>query len=308
MNILIIGITGFLGTELAGKLSSDKKNYKVRGTSRSSSSHSDLNDQIEIKIWDTNSVTDEMISACEWADIVINLAGATIFNRWTEKYKDIIYESRVNTNKKLVDIFQKCASDRRPEKFLTASAVGYYGGNLSDKYLDENSPSGDNFLAKVCEDLEKEAFAAKELGIDVVALRTGIVLANSGGAFPLMKLPFKIFIGGPISPGQQHISWIGLSDWLNAVKFIISSEEITGPVNLVAPNPVSQLEFAEKLGAALNRPNWLRVPKFLIKLMLGEEMADNLLLKGQKAIPSKLLNSNFTFKNRKIENLLKSLV
>lgn len=235
-------------------------------------------------------------------DWIINLAGASIFRRWSEAYKKEVYDSRIRTTRNLVIALAE--GDRR-QLFCSTSAVGYYGPR-GDEVLTEDSPQDSYFLAKLAEDWEAEALKAQELGVRVVITRFGIVLGRSGGALGQMVPMFKRFLGGILGSGQQWFSWIHQADHARAFSFIQAHPEIHGPVNLTAPQPVRNWELTRALGQVLHRPTILPAPAFMMRLVLGE-FADALLT-GQRVIPKKLMEVGFKFKFPMIEEALKDLL
>lgn len=233
-------------------------------------------------------------AAIEGCDAVVNLAGANVGGkRWSAAYKQEILESRVLTTRRLVEA--------KPPVLINASAVGVYGGR-GDEELDESAPPGHDFLASVCTAWEAEA--AKSPG-RVVMLRTGIVLSKRGGALQQMLPPFKAYVGGPIGSGKQWFPWIHIADEIAAILWCID-RPLAGPVNLAAPGIVTMKGFADALGRALHRPALFAVPAGPLKLLLGEFAGE--LLKGQRAVPKKLLDSGFQFRFPEIDAALRDLL
>jgi len=233
-------------------------------------------------------------------DVLINLAGASIFKRWTEAHKSLMRESRILTTRNLVDAIP-------PDSgcvLLSTSAVGYYGFS-GDEKLDEKAPPGSDFLARLAQDWEAEAFRAREKGVRVVTHRFGIVLGSDGGALPLMALPFRFFVGGPVGSGQQWLSWIHVHDLCRAAYFV-ATNPIDGPVNFTAPEPVRNREVGAAIGKALHRPSSFPVPGFMMKLILGE--FGSVILKGQRVIPGVLEAAGFSFTFPDIESALRDLL
>jgi uncharacterized protein (TIGR01777 family) len=196
-------------------------------------------------------------------------------------------------------------ASRRPATFVSASAVGYYGPR-GDEPLTEESPPGSDFLATVCRDWEAEALRAGA-GTRVVLLRTGLVLGNVGGALPQIALPFRLFAGGPVGSGRQYWSWIHRDDWVELVRWALQTTGISGPINLTAPNPVTNREFASTMGRVMHRPAFMPAPGFAMKLLLGE-MADALLLTGQRVLPAKPHANGFPFRFGSLEPALRDLL
>jgi uncharacterized protein (TIGR01777 family) len=236
-------------------------------------------------------------------DAIINLAGASIFSKWTNEHKKAIRASRVSTTQNIVE-----AIPFHPEKKITlfsTSAVGYYGF-CGDEELTEESPPGNDFLARIAAEWEREALRAGEKGARVVITRFGIVLGEKGGALSEMIPLFKKYIGGPIGSGKQWFSWIHIKDLAEAFMFLLKHPEISGPINVCSPNPVRNKDLARALGKALHKPSFMPAPGFVIKLVLGE--FGSIILEGQKVIPGKLLVSGFAFQYPDIEKALQSIV
>jgi uncharacterized protein len=235
-------------------------------------------------------------------DWIINLAGASIFTRWSEAYKEEIFESRVRTTRNLVTAM--AAGDRR-QLFCSTSAVGYYGAR-GEEVLTEDSPPDADFLGELAQAWEGEALKAQDLGVRVVVTRFGVVLGRDGGALGQMVPLFKKFIGGPIGSGDQWFSWIHQADHARAFRFIQENPQISGPVNLTAPHPVRNRDLARALGRALHRPSFMPAPEFMLRLALGE-FADTLIT-GQKVLPQRLLDAGFTFDFPTLDKALADLV
>jgi uncharacterized protein (TIGR01777 family) len=275
MKAVITGGTGFLGSALAASLRSDGHHVSIV-TRRP-------------RLPDEVSWTD--VSSFEGADVVVNLAGTPLDEgRWTGQRKASILESRVQTTEAVVKTMSEVT--RRPAVFLNASAVGVYGTH-GPEALTEDSPPGSDFLASVCVQWEATAMKAAWL-TRVVLLRTGLPLATSGGALPKLAIPFRVFAGGRVGSGDQYWSWIHLHDWLRLVRWAIDTTGIKGPLNLTAPAPVTNREFAAALARALHRPALAPAPAFAVRLALGE-MADALVLSGQRVLPAKATRGGFQF-------------
>jgi uncharacterized protein (TIGR01777 family) len=275
MKAVITGGTGFLGSALAASLRSDGHDVSIV-TRRP-------------RLPDEVSWTD--VSSFEGADVVVNLAGTPLDEgRWTGQRKASILESRVQTTEAVVKTMSEVT--RRPAVFLNASAVGVYGTH-GPEALTEDSPPGSDFLASVCVQWEATAMKAAWL-TRVVLLRTGLPLATSGGALPKLAIPFRVFAGGRVGSGDQYWSWIHLHDWLRLVRWAIDTTGIKGPLNLTAPAPVTNREFAAALARALHRPALAPAPAFAVRLALGE-MADALVLSGQRVLPAKATRGGFQF-------------
>jgi uncharacterized protein len=299
MKILITGGSGFVGTRLTSRLVQEGHDVTIitrspKGSGQTSRGVSYLQaDPTQKGSWQ-ESIKDH--------DLIINLAGASIFSRWTEEHKRAIRESRMSTTRNIVE-----GIAFRPEKRTTlfsTSAVGYYGFH-GDEELDENSPPGNDFLARIGVEWEKDALRAAEKGARVVITRFGIVLGEKGGALSQMVPLFKKFIGGPIGSGLQWFSWVHIKDLAEAFVFLMKHPELSGPVNLCSPNPVRNKELAKALGKALHRPSVFPAPGFMVKLALGE--FGSVILEGQRVIPRRLLDSGFIFQYPDIDKALQSL-
>jgi uncharacterized protein (TIGR01777 family) len=299
MKVLMTGGTGFVGTSLSARLVQDGHGVTIltrssKDLSRSKPGISYLQGDPTVKgPWQEN---------VKNFDAIINLAGATIFSRWTDDYKKAIRESRMSTTRNLVE-----AIPTRPDGNITlfsTSAVGYYGFHGDEELFEESLP-GNDFLARLAIDWEGEALKAKEKGARVVPTRFGIVLGEKGGALGQMVPLFKKFIGGPIGSGKQWFSWVHIKDLAEAFAFLMKHPEISGPVNFCAPYPVRNKDLAKALGQVLHRPSFMPAPGFMIKLVLGE--LGSVILEGQKAIPRRLLDSGFVFQYPDIDKALQSL-
>lgn len=224
---------------------------------------------------------------------VVNLAGVGIGDRhWSKEHKNQVLYSRVNGTKLLAETLPTLQNG--PKVFVSASAVGYYG-DRGDEILTEASGSGEGFLARVCREWEEASHIPENTGIRVTNLRTGIVLAKHGGAMKKMLPPFKFGLGGRFGSGRQWMSWITLADEVAAIVHLLGDGAPAGPVNLTAPNPVTNAQFTKALGQAMHRPTLFTVPSVALKLGLGKEMGQELLLNGQRALPEALTASGFTF-------------
>ena len=285
MDVVISGASGLIGSALTKSLVSD--GHRVLRLVRGGVTNGD-----DIG-WDPD---DGRIDApaLEGVDAVVHLAGAGIGDqRWTDEHKRAIRESRVRGTAALAGAI--ASRERKPRVFVSGSAIGYYGSRRGDELLTEDSAPGDDFVAQVAQVWEAEAQPAADAGVRTVNIRTGIVLANQGGALKQMLLPFKLGLGGKQGPGTQWMSWIALVDEIAAIRAAIDDERLLGPVNLVAPNPVTNAEFAQTLGKALHRPTVLPTPLLPLKLRYGSELVESLLLGSQRVVPAKLEAVNFAF-------------
>jgi uncharacterized protein len=237
-------------------------------------------------------------------DVVIHLSGESVAGRWNAEKKSRIRESRVVSTKNLAQAL--AGTEHKPQVFICASAIGVYGSR-GDEVLAEDSPSGSGFLAEVSREWESATAPAGNAGIRVVNLRIGIVLAHNGGALKAMLLPFRLGLGGRIGSGRQLWSWIHMDDLVAAVWHIVQTKTARGPVNLTAPNPLTNAEFTEALARVLHRPAIFPVPRFAARLALGE-FADEGLLASARVVPRKLLESGFEFKYPGLSDALRALL
>lgn len=301
MKIIITGGTGLIGSALIEELVNDK--HEIIVTSRAPENASSFPPLVQIVKWDGKTALGWGDHA-EGADAIVNLAGESIAPMpWIGDRKEKIRASRVNAGKAIVDAITR--AQHKPRVLVQSSAIGYYGIH-SDETLTENSPAGNDFLASVCLDWEKSTDAIEAMGVRRAIYRTGIVLSRKGGVLPLMSLPFQFFVGGKMGSGQQWISWIHSADEIAALKFLIANENARGVFNFTAPNPVRNQDFSNALGKAMNRPALFPVPGFALKIPLGE-MAELMLLNGQRVVPERLKQMGFEFRFPTIQEALENL-
>lgn len=245
-------------------------------------------------------------ASLEGVDAVIHLAGENLAEgRWTDERKARFQKSRVLGTRLLAETLARL--ERKPEVFLSASAIGYYG-NTGEARVDETTPAGRGFLAELCVEWENAAAAAKEAGIRVVHPRIGIVLSPDGGALAKMLPVFKLGFGGKLGKGEQYFSWIDIDDLAAALHFLVFERSVVGPVNCVAPSPVTNAEFTKTLAKVLARPAVVPVPSFALKTVFGREMASETLLGGQRVYPKKLLEHDFRWKHPTLEAALRDVL
>lgn len=301
MNIVIAGGTGFIGRALCASLLQGGHQVTVLTRRRETLQGATANPRV-IE-WDGQR-EGAWESCLDGADAVINLAGAPIAeSRWTEARKRELVDSRILSTRALVRAMAKQAS--RPSILINASGIGYYGAS-DDRVLDEQSPAGQGFLADLCLQWEAEAQRASQFGSRVVLLRTGMVLERDGGALPRMVFPFKLFMGGPILPGNQWVSWIHRQDHIGLIRWALETPHVTGPLNAVAPEPETMSRFCSILGLVLHRPSWLPVPRMALRFALGE--LESLLTTGQRVLPSKALAGGYVFQFPTLESALRAII
>ena len=297
--VLISGSTGLIGTQLGAFLETDGHDVHrlIRPSTRL---HADQ-DSTKVVKWDDKS--GKIIEgSLENFDVIIHLAGAGIGDkRWSKKRKKLIAESREIPTKNLANALANLASP--PSLFMCASAVGYYD-NRGDEELDENSSTGNGFLAEICRKWEDAAQPAINAGIRTIHMRTGIVTTAAGGMLQQILLPAKLGAMGPIGGGRQWQSWISLDDQIYAMHYLMNHETASGVFNLTAPNPVTQKQFAKVLGKVLRRPAFAPAPGFVMKILFGE-MGKSLILDGQKVRPKRLQDLGYTFEHETLEPALR---
>ncbi len=298
MKAVITGGTGFVGSHLGRFLIDAGHEVTALGTR----AHFDpgANSRFHYIRGDTTAAGDWQEHVAR-ADLVFNLAGRTIFRRWSRKYKAQIYDSRIRTTRHVVEALPSSGS----AVLISTSAVGYYG-DCGDRELAEDAAAGNDFLAGLGKAWEAAALAAEKKGVRVVLARFGIVLGADGGALSKMIPSFRSFVGGPLGGGHQWFPWIHLRDVIRALAFLASRGDLKGPFNLCAPNPVRNGDMARALGAALDRPAKLAVPAFVLRTMMGE--LAGVLLGSQRAIPASLLEAGFQFEFPGIDGALEDIV
>ena len=286
MNILITGGTGFVGSNLRTLLLREGHLLTIITRSPKKYKEETAKNQRFVS-WDA-----DLAAEMERADVVINLAGSSIFGRrWTKEVKEQIYNSRINCTQQLVEAIDR--ADDRPSLMVSASGADYYGDS-GDQVLDESAEPGDSFLANVCVDWEKAAQPVTDLGVRLAIPRIAVVLERDGGALEQMLLPFKLGVGGAIGSGKQYFPWIHMLDMCRGLIYPMEKKEFEGPYNLSAPSPVTMNEFANELAAQLHRPSLFRVPEFALNIALGE--AANPVITSKRLQPKKLQQHGFEFR------------
>ena len=295
MRIAVSGSSGMVGSALISSLT--REGHRVTRLVRKAAVGDDV-------AWDiAQGVKD--LSRLEGVDTVVHLAGENIAaGRWTAARKEEIRRSRVEGTRRLCESLARLS--RRPKALVSASAMGFYG-NRGDEILKEDSAPGSDFLAQVCREWEAATEPASRAGIRVVHMRFGMILSQAGGALKKMLLPFKLGAGGRIGSGKQYMSWIGIDDAVGAIHHAIVTESLRGPVNAVAPTPVTNAEYTRTLARVLSRPAVVPMPAFAARLAFGE-MADALLLAGQRVLPTRLQATAYRFRHPELEGALRHLL
>ena len=290
--ILVAGASGLIGSALVRALRS--QNVEVKRLVRRSASRPE-----EVSWYPDRGEIDPR--ALDGVSAIVNLSGEELSQRWTTAARRRIRASRIQPTTLLARAAAQCES--RPRVFVSASAMGIYGTQRNDP-IDESASLGDDFLASVCKDWEAATEPAADAGIRVAFSRTGLVLARDGGLLAKLLLPFRLGVGGKLGGGRQWMSWIALTDAIRALSLMIDNESIVGPVNVVAPNPVTNAEFTDTLGRVLGRPTFTIVPAFALKLALGQ-MAEDTALASQRVVPRKLTEAGFQFELPTLEAALR---
>ena len=301
---MIAGATGLIGKKLISELI--KKGYFIKIFTRNTEAARNKikSDSVNFVKWDYTFPSDDIAGHIDGCNAVINLAGASIAGkRWSDDYRKILYDSRILTTRKIAEAISKCKI--KPECLINSSATGYYGKSGED-VSSEGFRGGDDFLAKICIDWEKEAFEAERHGVRVITLRTGIVLDKSEGALKELLLPFKFFAGGYQGNGRQWVSWIHADDMVRLIIYSMENVKIRGAINCTSPEPVSNKEFSKEIGRAMRRPSYFPIPGFVLRAVVGEFA--EYLTTGRKIIPEKALKSGFKFRYENISDALENLL
>lgn len=309
--IVLAGATGFLGIPLARAWAAQGADLTVLtrqpASTESPFSSSDRRHEsaatrpIRLITWIPDGTVGPWASVLEDADAVVNLAGESLAaRRWTAAQKARLEDSRILATRSLVNAIEDAHVP--PRAFVSASGIGFYGPR-GDEILTERAAPGDDFLARLCVAWEAEAQRAASARTRVVFARTSLVVAADGGALAPMLLPFRLGVGGPIGSGRQYWPWIHRDDWVAMIAWAAARDDMSGGMNVTSPNPVTNAEFARALGRALRRPAFFPLPAFMARLMLGE-MADGLILSGQRAIPDKAMRGGFAFRYERLDAAL----
>ncbi len=293
--ILLSGASGFIGSRLAAAFRAD--GHRVVPLTRQQ------RESPEAVTWDARAGhIDNAALARVAPDIVINLAGEPIAQRWTQERMRQIRDSRVNGTRALASAI--AALPGKPSAFVSGSAIGYYGAHRGDEMLDETSSSGKDYLAETAREWEQSVAPAADSGIRTAVIRTGLVLGRDGGALQRMLPPFQLGAGGRLGSGKQWMSWISLEDAVRGIRFLAETSSVSGPANLVAPQPVQNSEFTDTLAAVLHRPAIVPVPAIALKLAFGR-MAEDTILASQRVLPNKLAGAGFEFRHPRLEEALR---
>ncbi|TLS35715.1 TIGR01777 family oxidoreductase [Pseudalkalibacillus caeni] len=302
MKVAITGGSGFVGSALTDSLRDE--GHEVIILTRNSKGKTPRKGVTYVE-WLNGHHTPE--KALEGLDAFVNLAGEPINSgRWTSERKQRILNSRIDATREVVSIISNL--EKKPEVLVNASAIGCYGTSKSRSFTEDSDNRGDDFLARVVQQWEKEAGKAQALGVRTVYCRFGLILGKEDGALPRLVIPYKLFAGGPLGDGMQWYSWVHIDDVVGMIRFAMENEAITGPLNVTAPEPKRMKDFGKTLADVLGRPHWLPAPSVALKLALGEMSV--LVLEGQCVLPLKAKENGFPFKfshaKEALENLLGS--
>lgn len=281
MNYLISGGTGFVGKKLVEKLIAFHHHVYILTRTPANYSNSELVTYLSI----------EDINNLPVLDGIVNLAGESIFGYWTQEKKQRILKSRLEITQKLIDYMKQL--DQKPNVFISSSGISYYGFSDEEMYTEATTTPGNDFLANVVVEWEGIAKQAEAFSVRTVLARFGVILGKNGGALPLMALPTKLFVGGPLGKGEQWTSWVHIDDVVNMLVFALQNPNVYGVLNVTAPKPVRNKDFNRILATTLKRPYWFPTPSLLIKAVTGE--MSQLVLKGQYVLPNRALENGFTF-------------
>lgn len=288
MKIAIAGGSGLIGTKLTDYFVS--KGHSVFILTRDAT-NKPVKDHVHYIEWLKDGTKPEL--DLEGIEAFINLAGESIGDgRWTEKRKEAILNSRITSTRTVIDLLSKLKS--KPEVLVNASAIGYYGNSLTETFTESSQPIETNFLSTVVQHWEKEAEKASNLGVRVVYCRLGIVLEASEGALPQIVLPYRLYVGGPLGKGSQWVSWVHIDDVVGMFDLAIEQTEIIGPLNVTNPVPIQMNDFGKTVATILNKPHWIPVPAFALKLLLGE--MSTLVLDGNKVLPEKAKKYEYSYR------------
>lgn len=287
MRVVVAGSSGLIGTALVSLLRQGE--HEVLRLVRRRPSAPDE------RGWDPAAATMDS-DALEGADAVVNLCGSAMASgRWSGETKQAIRDSRIGPT----EVLAVAVAEQQVPVLVNASGVGYYG-DTGDREVDEDAPAGSGFLADVCREWEAATVAAQQAGARVVRLRTGLVISPSGGLMGQLKPLFALGLGGRLGSGQQYTPWISLDDEVGAIRFVLEQDAVSGPVNLTGPDPVTNAEFTQAVGEVMHRPTLLAVPRFALRMVLGSELVDEMVLTGQRAVPGVLFEQGYHFQHNTV--------
>jgi len=290
VNILITGASGLIGSTLVEYFVNE--GHSIFSLQRNKDNNSSF--------WNFDRLTDQKNALV--FDAVIHLAGENIASgRWTKRKKSLILESRINGTRELAEYI--CKLEHKPELFICASAIGYYG-DCGESILDESSPNGTNFVAEVCREWENASKRAESVSIRVVNMRIGMVLSGKGGTLSTMLPSFKLGIAGIVGDGKQYVSWVDIRDIISMIRYIINDTSISGPVNFVSPNAATNYEFTKTLGKILNKPTFMKMPAFVARTVFGQ-MGKELVLSSTRVVPRLLTERGYSFAAPDLEESLR---
>jgi uncharacterized protein (TIGR01777 family) len=300
VRVIITGGTGLIGRALATDLISD--GHRAIVLSRNPDRARNLPSGVHLERWDARSAKGWGHLA-DGADAVVNLAGHSLLGYWTPQRKRRIVESRLNAGRAVVEAVE--AAPVKPRVVVQASGINYYGP-AGDRKVTEQAPPGSDFLGRTAVQWEDSTAPVESLGVRRVTVRSGLVLSLAGGSFPLVLLPFRLYVGGPLGTGRQWFPWIHIVDCVRVIRFAIGEEKARGPLNAVAPQTVTYADLSRALSRAMKRPAWIRVPVWALRLVLGEMRA--VVLNGQRAVPQKLRDLGFSFRFPNLEPALQDVL
>ncbi|HCT31257.1 MAG TPA: TIGR01777 family protein [Bacteroidales bacterium] len=299
--VIIIGGTGLLGRQIVHKF--QKLDYRVLVLTRNPlKAKKFFSTTVDFLYWDGEDM-ESLKEVLNSTKAVINLSGESIAKRWTQKNKELILKSRVDTTNTVVQAINRCSAP--PEVFIQASAIGFYSCNSSDP-VDEDNSRGDGFLSKIVSQWEQASYSV-DSKVRLVIIRTGVVLSSEGGFIKEILPAIKSFAGSWFGSGEQKVSWIHIQDHANAVSFLLNNSNCKGVYNLVSSNPVVMKLLLKKIGKTINRPVWLSIPSFFLQIIFGE-MANEVLLANQAVLPRRLIEAGFKFDFEDIDSALKDLL
>jgi hypothetical protein len=300
MRFVITGGTGLIGQALSASLAADGHDVVV--LSRNPERAPAMADGVHLLRWDACTANGWDMLA-DGAEVIVNLAGASLRRRWTPRNKRLIRDSRLNAGRAVVDAVKR--ADAKPRAVIQASGAACYGPR-GDEIVTETAEFGDGFLGRTAAQWEASTAAVEAFDVRRAIIRIGIVLSTEGGALPLLALPFRLFVGGPLGHGDQWLPWIHMEDEVRAIRFLIDNQAAEGPFNLSAPRPLTNAEFGRTMARVMGRPALVRVPAFAIRLALGQ--MSTVVLHGQRAIPKRLLDLGFTFRFPQARAALRDLL